>query len=78
MTAAPWDMHIAIKIPRDHSFGRSGSQSVLCLKEEYAAFFLPKIGASLYQKSHFDWIRGYQVGGKVGLFWLVKLTLESL
>ena len=68
-TKAPWEMPHSGQIPLSNDERKSNSQAVVMLMTKLRRTFLLKDKEHPYkQVKPFDWIRGYQVGGK-SLMW---------
>jgi choline dehydrogenase-like flavoprotein len=68
MTAAPWDMPHRNQIPRDQKLADPIVNRCYAYKEDTQHFFAKDSEHPYVQEKPFDWIRGYQVGGK-SLIW---------
>ncbi|WP_026950243.1 GMC oxidoreductase [Algoriphagus mannitolivorans] len=68
MTAAPWDMPHRNRIPLDQKVADPIVNRCYAYKEDTQHFFVKDSDHPYVQEKPFDWIRGYQVGGK-SLIW---------
>ncbi|MEP0712022.1 GMC family oxidoreductase [Algoriphagus sp.] len=68
MTATPWDMPHRNQIPRDQKLADPVVNRCYAYKEDTQHFFAKDSEHPYVQEKPFDWIRGYQVGGK-SLIW---------
>lgn len=68
MTADPWDMPHRNQIPREEKLENPVVNRCYAYKEDTAHFFVKDSEHPYIQEKPFDWVRGYQVGGK-SLIW---------
>lgn len=68
MTAATWEMPHRNQIPRDQKLADPIVNRCYAYKEDTQHFFAKDSEHPYIQEKPFDWIRGYQVGGK-SLIW---------
>ncbi len=68
MTSAPWEMPHRNQIPRDQKLQNPVVNRCYAYKEDTRHFFVRDQEHPYIQDKPFDWIRGYQVGGK-SLIW---------
>ncbi|MHA7129063.1 GMC oxidoreductase [Algoriphagus namhaensis] len=68
MTAAPWEMPHRNQIPRADKLADPVVNRCYAYKEDTKHFFVKDSEHPYVQEKPFDWIRGYQVGGK-SLIW---------
>ncbi|MCL6258294.1 GMC family oxidoreductase [Aquiflexum sp. TKW24L] len=68
MTAAPWDMPHRNQIPLADKLENPVVNKCYAYKEDTAHFFVKDTEHPYIQEKPFDWVRGYQVGGK-SLIW---------
>lgn len=68
MTAAPWEMPHRNQIPLDDKKVNPVVNRCYAYKEDTAHFFVKDQDHPYVQEKPFDWVRGYQVGGK-SLIW---------
>jgi choline dehydrogenase-like flavoprotein len=68
MTSAPWDMPHRNQIPLEDKKENPVVNRCYAYKEDTAHFFAKDSEHPYIQEKPFDWIRGYQVGGK-SLIW---------
>lgn len=68
MTAHPWEMPHRNQIPREDKLANPVVNRCYAYKEDTAHFFVKDSEHPYVQDKPFDWVRGYQVGGK-SLIW---------
>ncbi|MCH6199931.1 GMC family oxidoreductase [Aquiflexum sp. LQ15W] len=68
MTSAPWDMPHRNQIPLADKLENPVVNKCYAYKEDTAHFFVKDTEHPYIQEKPFDWVRGYQVGGK-SLIW---------
>ncbi|NVK48310.1 MAG: GMC family oxidoreductase, partial [Cyclobacteriaceae bacterium] len=68
MTSSPWEMPHHNQIPREDKLNNPVVNRCYAYKEDTEYFFVKDIEHPYVQEKPFDWIRGYQVGGK-SLIW---------
>ncbi|WP_026945935.1 GMC oxidoreductase [Algoriphagus marincola] len=68
MTAAPWEMPHRNQIPLEDKKANPVVNRCYAYKEDTAHFFVKDQDHPYLQEKPFDWVRGYQVGGK-SLIW---------
>ncbi|HAZ25943.1 MAG TPA: GMC family oxidoreductase, partial [Algoriphagus sp.] len=68
MTASVWDMPHRNQIPREDKMKNPVVNRCYAYKEDTEHFFVKDSDHPYVQEKPFDWIRGYQVGGK-SLIW---------
>jgi choline dehydrogenase-like flavoprotein len=68
MTAAPWEMPHRNQIPLADKIENPVVNKCYAYKEDTAHFFVKDKEHPYIQEKPFDWVRGYQVGGK-SLIW---------
>ncbi|WP_103924983.1 GMC oxidoreductase [Algoriphagus boritolerans] len=68
MTADPWDMPHRNQMPREDKLENPVVNRCYAYKEDTAHFFVKDSEHPYIQEKPFDWVRGYQVGGK-SLIW---------
>ncbi len=68
MTSHAWDMPHRNRFPREDRLENPVVNRCYAYKEDTAHFFVKDIEHPYVQEKPFDWIRGYQVGGK-SLIW---------
>jgi choline dehydrogenase-like flavoprotein len=68
MTAAPWEMPHRNQIPRADKLENPVVNRCYAYKEDTQHFFVKDSEHPYVQEKPFDWVRGYQVGGK-SLIW---------
>jgi choline dehydrogenase-like flavoprotein len=68
MTSAPWEMPHRNRIPLDDRTQNPVVNKCYAYKEDTAHFFVKDAEHPYVQEKPFDWIKGYQVGGK-SLIW---------
>lgn len=68
MTASPWDMPHRNQIPKADKLENPVVNRCYAYKEDTAHFFVKDSEHPYLQEKPFDWVRGYQVGGK-SLIW---------
>ncbi len=68
MTSNPWDMPHRNRIPREAELADPVVNRCYAYKEDTEHFFVKDSEHPYVQDKPFDWIRGYQVGGK-SLIW---------
>ncbi|MFN3998437.1 GMC oxidoreductase [Algoriphagus sp.] len=68
MTSNPWDMPHRNQIPRKDKLENPVVNRCYAFKEDTAHFFVKDSEHPYVQEKPFDWVRGYQVGGK-SLIW---------
>lgn len=68
MTANPWDMPHRNQIAREDKLQNPVVNRCYAYKEDTAHFFVKDSEHPYEQEKPFDWVRGYQVGGK-SLIW---------
>lgn len=68
MTAAPWEMPHRNQIPKEEKEANPIVNRCYAYKEDTKHFFVKEEDHPYEQEKPFDWIRGYQVGGK-SLIW---------
>lgn len=68
MTAAPWEMPHRNQVPREDKIRNPVVNRCYAYKEDTQHFFVKDEEHPYIQDKPFDWVRGYQVGGK-SLIW---------
>lgn len=68
MTSSPWEMPHHNQIPREDKLNNPVVNRCYAYKEDTEHFFVKDREHPYVQEKPFDWIRGYQVGGK-SLIW---------
>lgn len=68
MTSNPWEMPHRNQIPREDKLANPVVNRCYAYKEDTAHFFVKDSEHPYIQDKPFDWVRGYQVGGK-SLIW---------
>ncbi|TFV94157.1 GMC family oxidoreductase [Algoriphagus kandeliae] len=68
MTSSPWEMPHHNQIPREDKIKNPVVNRCYAYKEDTEHFFVKDSEHPYVQEKPFDWIRGYQVGGK-SLIW---------
>lgn len=68
MTAAPWEMPHRNRIPLEDKIANPVVNRCYAYKEDTEHFFVKDSEHPYVQEKPFDWVRGYQVGGK-SLIW---------
>lgn len=68
MTASPWEMPHHNQIPKADKLQNPVVNRCYAYKEDTAHFFVKDSEHPYVQEKPFDWVRGYQVGGK-SLIW---------
>lgn len=68
MTTAPWEMPHRNQIPREDKVANPVVNRCYAYKEDTKHFFVKDEEHPYEQEKPFDWVRGYQVGGK-SLIW---------